>query len=82
MARPRTRRAAKESQEKAEKAVEQPEQPEQQPDQQENGNAEEAPLEETVAEPLLNEDKSAGKRRRSDEASPVPAREEKRQRVS
>ena len=35
-----------------------------------------------MAEPLLEEDKSAGKRRRSEEASPVPAREEKRQRVS
>ena len=82
MARPRTRRAAKESMEKAEKAVEQPEQTEQQPEEQENGNAAEEPPEETVAEPLLKGDRSAGKRRRSDEASPVPAREEKRQRVS
>lgn len=75
MARPRTRRAAKESREKAEKAIEQAVTAEQKHAAPQN-QEEQVPLESREQAPA-----SGSKRPRSGEASPEPLREEKRQRV-
>lgn len=77
MARPRTRKAVRESREKAEKAIEEAEKAEQE------GTT--TATEEKTTQPsavLEDEQKSSGKRLRPKDISPEPARDEKRQRVS